>query len=437
MKEQLDRSQDRLSPAEWESFCARVDLELERSRRRSETTLRRWAVSSALAAVLVACAGIVFTLTEKRVEDRHPHRSWTIVSSPEGGIPAGPAGADQVRGTSADLPLPDAYRTTSSGLPGGAFVRTRTDSLSTLAWMPGDSSYTRARAQILAGTLPSPSTIRVEEFVNFFRRDTSAVGPADFRITPDAAPSPLAEAQSAGTSGASYRPGSYGTGMVLLRVGIKARELPKEARGESAEAALRPPAVVARGLSATVAFNPAAVAEYRLLGCEEVPAASVAPARAGDKPTATSAGATVRSGEAMTLLYELKLAARPASAHQASDCVASADQASDRLATVRLSYLLPPDAGGVGLHRLERRILISEILPSFQAAPPRLQCAWAAAEFARILRGPAGARARELQGLLPRVHGLAACLAADADVPDFVTLVERAARLAASTVPSH
>ena len=51
-------------------------------------------------------------------------------------------------------------------------------------------SYTAARNYIIAGTFPPPDTVRIEEFVNYFRYDYPVPEGETFGIYVDGAPSP-------------------------------------------------------------------------------------------------------------------------------------------------------------------------------------------------------------------------------------------------------
>lgn len=81
------------------------------------------------------------------------------------------------------------------------------DPFSTFAVDVDSASYTLARRAILAGRLPPPAAVRVEEFLNYFRFDYPAPEDGPFAVHLDAAPSPFAE------------------GRTLLRVGLEAREV--------------------------------------------------------------------------------------------------------------------------------------------------------------------------------------------------------------------
>ncbi len=100
------------------------------------------------------------------------------------------------------------------------FVPTRVDTLSTFGMDVDTASYNLVRSYLEKGTLPPKVAVRTEEFVNAFRQELAAPA-ADsndvFAITTELAPSPFG-----------------GEGRHLLRVGLKAREIAKEARKPAA-----------------------------------------------------------------------------------------------------------------------------------------------------------------------------------------------------------
>ena len=90
------------------------------------------------------------------------------------------------------------------------FIHTEKDRLSTFAIDVDNGSYTLARSHIQRGASPSPSHVRVEEFVNFFDyNDKAPTGDTPFQVNFEAAPSPFDEGQT------------------LLRIGVQGRELSK------------------------------------------------------------------------------------------------------------------------------------------------------------------------------------------------------------------
>jgi Ca-activated chloride channel family protein len=98
-----------------------------------------------------------------------------------------------------------------------AFIDTDENHLSTFAMDVDTGSYTLTRSYLEKGTLPPEAAVRVEEFVNYF--DYGYAPPASrgdaFAVHLEAAPS------------------RFGPGKVLLRVGMKAREVDAEDRKDA------------------------------------------------------------------------------------------------------------------------------------------------------------------------------------------------------------
>ena len=95
-------------------------------------------------------------------------------------------------------------------------IDTEEDNQSTFGLDVDTGSYTIARSYITEGRLPPASAVRVEEFVNYFRKDYAPPKRGDFRIQVDGMPSPFAH----------VRDGSY----YLLRIGIRGRVVDSEDR---------------------------------------------------------------------------------------------------------------------------------------------------------------------------------------------------------------
>jgi len=72
------------------------------------------------------------------------------------------------------------------------WAETSRDPLSTFAADVDTAAYTYARRALTSGTLPAPTSVRVEEFVNYFSyRFPAPQGGSPFAVLMDAAPSPL------------------------------------------------------------------------------------------------------------------------------------------------------------------------------------------------------------------------------------------------------
>jgi len=92
------------------------------------------------------------------------------------------------------------------------WVDTTKDKLSTFAVDVDTASYTIARRKLKEGHLPPPASVRVEEFVNYFRYDYPAPRKAAFNVALEAAPSPFEKK------------------LTVLRVGLKGMEATKKNR---------------------------------------------------------------------------------------------------------------------------------------------------------------------------------------------------------------
>jgi Ca-activated chloride channel family protein len=97
------------------------------------------------------------------------------------------------------------------------FVDTADDRESTFGLDVDTASYTIARRWIEDGNLPDPASIRVEEFVNAFDQGYAAPETDAFAIHADGGPSPFLDEDE-----------------VLLRIGIKAREVGDRERPDAA-----------------------------------------------------------------------------------------------------------------------------------------------------------------------------------------------------------
>ncbi|MBN2085221.1 MAG: von Willebrand factor type A domain-containing protein [Anaerolineales bacterium] len=94
------------------------------------------------------------------------------------------------------------------------FVDTFVDHLSTFALDVDTASYARARDALLAGLLPDPNEVRVEEFVNYFDQDYPAPPDTAFAVYADGAPSPF-----------------YSSDLTtLLRIGVQGYQVSDEER---------------------------------------------------------------------------------------------------------------------------------------------------------------------------------------------------------------
>ncbi len=97
------------------------------------------------------------------------------------------------------------------------FVPTERDQESTFALDVDTASYAIAQRYVDDGNLPDPSSVRVEEFVNAFDQGYRPPEDGTFAVWSDGAPSPFLDRDE-----------------VLLRIGIKAREVSNRAREDAA-----------------------------------------------------------------------------------------------------------------------------------------------------------------------------------------------------------
>jgi len=92
-----------------------------------------------------------------------------------------------------------------------------TDAMSTFSVDVDSGSYTLSRRTLNEGSLPNPSEVRVEEFLNYFKyADPAPTGDLPFEVTLESAPSPFAPTDASDVQ--------------LLRIGIQAEEIPLEQR---------------------------------------------------------------------------------------------------------------------------------------------------------------------------------------------------------------
>jgi len=108
----------------------------------------------------------------------------------------------------AELPAPDE----NDGACINPFVCTVDDAVSTFSADVDTASYTMTRDALGRGVVPAPNRVRVEEFVNYFDYAYAAPDHADFTVHTEAAPSP------------------YDPSRLLVRVGLRARDLQKAER---------------------------------------------------------------------------------------------------------------------------------------------------------------------------------------------------------------
>ncbi len=115
-------------------------------------------------------------------------------------------------------PAPSPYDGVTFDDPGtNPVTDTDEDRVSTFAMDVDTASYTIAQRFVEDGNLPDPASIRVEEWVNAFDQGYEAPSQGTFAVHVDGASTPFG-----------------GQGEVLLRIGIKAREVTNRARPDTA-----------------------------------------------------------------------------------------------------------------------------------------------------------------------------------------------------------
>jgi Ca-activated chloride channel family protein len=145
-------------------------------------------------------------------------------TSSQGGGPVQPPGARYQPPTQGPVqpaqpqPAGSAYDGVTFQDPGtNPVTDTDEDKVSTFAMDVDTASYTIAQRFVDDGNLPDPSSIRVEEWVNAFDQGYAAPSDDTFAVHVDAARTPFA-----------------GQGDVLLRIGIKARDVHDRQRAPAA-----------------------------------------------------------------------------------------------------------------------------------------------------------------------------------------------------------
>ncbi|HEX3556495.1 MAG TPA: von Willebrand factor type A domain-containing protein [Thermoanaerobaculia bacterium] len=262
------------------------------------------------------------------------------------------------------------------------FVDAAAYRLSTFGLNVDTASYAAARRDLLAGHLPDPASVRVEEWVNAFDYGDPEPPRGDLAIRAEGAPSPFA----------------HGPERRLLRLNVKARQ----ARAGEPDGTL-----VARNAGVQVEFNSVVVARYRLLGYEGQPL-----------PGATAAAGQVGAGHSVTALYEIEL--RPHTLRWEQP-----------VAMVRLYYR---DAGTGNAAQMFLRVGFQDFAPIWEQAPRRLRLASLVAELAEILKGAPWTRGDDLSLVARRIQEVAREFPGNARVAELVDVAARAARLKAGQV---
>jgi Domain of unknown function (DUF3520)/von Willebrand factor len=277
------------------------------------------------------------------------------------------------------------------------FVDTEEAPVSTFGLATGTASWAETQRFLDEGRLPPPGTVRVEEVVSYFSAGDRPPARGDFALRAEGAPTPFA-GEEAGPAGDRYR---------ILRFGLRARGVQARHRKPATSTGILE--TVARDARVQVEFNPAVVARYRLLGHEGRDVA------AADLRHDDIAAGEVSSGHGVTALYEVKLLpdVRPR----------------EVLATLRLRYR---SAETDKVIELDREMLVRDLAPDWQAAPPALRLAAVAGELAEILRGSFWAKDGDLDEVARRARELSGVFADSPEgerVAELAHLAARAARI--------
>lgn len=397
MKEQLDQHREHLHPEERQRIWLRVRPAEARAHR--VVTKRRWALSFGLAAFAMTLVAVIIGGRSRENVVRHPDGGEARVPM-EFGVPPGPISQDQLREVALSRSSDGAVYQQRRRAGAGPFVRSADDSTSAFALVVGGDSFASAIRYLEGGNLPPPVDVRVEEFVNAFDQGYPDFEAPDLRLFIDGAPSP------------------FGDRCQLIRVGLKARS---PSSPESVE-------VVARAAKVQVTFDPRSVAEFRLIGFE----------KAGLRPDAAAAGATIAAGYEVAALYEVRLARHSKEARLLAARVRYERPAAENAPSA--NGAAPPEpaaaaesgrAGGDpgSIVEITASLSIGDLTPMFALAPARLRLDAAVAEFAEILRGLPWTREHRVREVLLMAEGLATEAPGSRDLNAFAELVLRAAEI--------
>jgi Ca-activated chloride channel family protein len=165
--------------------------------------------------------------------------------------------------------------------------------------------------------------------------------------------------------------------------------------------------IIAKDAKVQVEFNPAVVSRFRLIGYEN---RDVADEEFRDD---TVDGGEIGAGHSVTALYEIKFHPEAPESQVAL--------------TVYMRYQ-EPDTGETV--EVSRAMAKADFAPTFGEAPIHFQLTAIVAEYAEILRGSYWAKESSLEDISAEAQRVAEYLPRDADVAEFVALVERAENLA-------
>jgi len=158
-------------------------------------------------------SSIVQTISNEDLEFL-PVDTYQDAAAFRAGVVTSNGGTDPVNGEAFDATFFESAGT-------NPFISADEDSLATFAMDVDNASFTVARAYLEAGALPPPEAVRVEEFVNTIRHDYAPPLSTTASMWRGNAPPP----QEVFNIHLVAAPSPFGTGLTLLRVGLKAREV--------------------------------------------------------------------------------------------------------------------------------------------------------------------------------------------------------------------
>ena len=262
-----------------------------------------------------------------------------------------------------------------SNYGGGELVDAEADPVSSFGLRVATGSFKSVKRSLDAGTLPPPSSVHVEELVNYFDRDGRGPVTGDFAIAAEGAPVPL----------------SGEKGRMLLRIAVRARDS-RQAGSE----------VVARSAKASVEFDPLIVAAYRLIGYED-----------GTAARALTTSSDIPAGHTVVALYEIQLQE-------------PLDQ-TDRVATVRLHYRKTTPRGKEST--IEHDVRAADFSERWESASSELKLVSLVAKWGEILKKSSWAQNVDPAALVSTARLLSQQSGGNRALAEFVALTARTAKL--------
>jgi hypothetical protein len=251
-----------------------------------------------------------------------PRIAVDATAGPAAGASGGSAAVEKNAGASAAAPhggRQPGHSEVAGAVMDNAFLQSAQNPLSSFPVNVDASGYANVRRFLADGRQPPRAGVRLEELVNYFNYDYAA---------------PKPEAREPITASLEVASAPWEPLHRLVRIGLKARELPAGGRV----------AIIARNVAVQVEFNPAQVQAYRLLGYEN-------PGPEKEDPDSGRIDARdIESGRAITAFYEVVPAPGDRIAEtgnrkdeQPADSPVSGfkDPASKQFLTVKIRYRTP------------------------------------------------------------------------------------------------